>query len=239
MTKEANTNTYLTPQFDNLIERQKAWNEGSRRISKQELYAVLAGCLSLVETVKQNSMYSQLEKELKARGLSFNSSTGVPTRVVRCVFNTDERALSSFASAIAIANRRGIESGDFVKWVNEHGGIDKVRRKFAKAKKSKEISVSELLSVAKNNLHAMPTLAVISKANIVNVKSTPASGFVINISRINPNGDYEVVATSTDSTAIRSALANWGQYVTDNNLTVSQTEQIKDSMSALNAALAA
>jgi hypothetical protein len=232
------SNTYLKPHFDNLIERHNAWHNGSRKMSTQELYGVLASCLSLVETVRQNSMYAQLETELTRRGLSFESTTSIPTRVLRCVFNTQERRLSSFAAVVAIAYRQQVESGDFVGWLNKHGGIDKVRRAFAKKKKV-TLSPAQLGDLAKNHLESAPTLAVIPKSNLRNFTAPTNSGFLLNISRINANGDCEVIATSTDSAAVRSALANWGLYVSQQQLTEGQDNSIREGLSALTAALAA
>ena len=235
-TSNSTKNSNLTTFFDNLIERQKEWNSGSRKISKEELYSILAGCLDLVYNIKQNALYAKLEEELEQRNLTFNSGTSIATRVVRCVFNTHERSLSSFAAVIAIAQRQNVDSGDFVKWIKEHGGIDKTRREFTN-KKPATFSIKELQDMAKNHLKSAPTLAVIAKGNIVNFKPHN-SGFVINISRINPNGDCEVIATTTDSNAIRSALANWGQFVTTEKLTVGLDNSIRETVSNLGKALA-
>ena len=237
MSNKQNSNSSVTSFVNSLIQRHNDWHNGSRKISTQELYGVLAGCLDLALSVKQNAMYADLEAELKSRNLSYTESTSVATRVVRCVFNTDERRLSSFAGVIAIALRQNVDSGDFVAWINKHGGIDKVRRQFAKQKKA-TLSATQLNDIAKDNLKSAPTLAVISKANLKNFTSANKAGLLLNISRINANGDCEVIATTTDSTAIRNALANWGQYVTEAKLTTGQDNSIRQSVSALAAAIA-
>jgi hypothetical protein len=186
--------------------------------------------------VRENALHIELAAELKRRKLAFNSGTSVATRVVRCVFNRDERGLNSFASVLTIALREKIESTQLVAWLNQHGGIDKVRRQFAKQKKVK-LSAGELNDIAQNNLKSAPALAVIPKTNLKNYASHN-SGFVLNISRINAQGDCEVVATTTDSTAIRSALASWGQYVIQHNITTGQDNSIRQGVSALAAAIA-
>ena len=182
-------------------------------------------------------MYAELEYELNRRNLTYTNSTSIPTRVVRCVFNTHERALSSFAAVIAIALRQNVDSGNFVKWIKEHGGIDKTRRAFTKSKPV-TISIKDLQDVAKNHLKSAPTLAVIAKSNVVNIKSLHNSGYVINISRINPNGDCEVIATTADRNTVRSALANWGQFVTTEKLATGLDQSIRDTVANLGKALA-
>ena len=237
MSNKQNSNSNLKSHINHLIERQNDWNNGSRKMSKQELYNVLAGCLELAESVKANRSYSDLAEELDSRGLSYNASTSIATRVIRCVFNTDEQNLSAFSSVITIALRESVKSFDFITWVNQHGGIDKIRRKFAKHKKS-TLSVSDLQHIAKNNLHSAPALAVISKANLQNYKEPNNDGLVLNISRINPNGDCEVIATTSDSTALRSALISWGQYVEQHKITSGRENSIRNSIKALSAAVA-
>ena len=238
MTNTKQKNFNVNSSLDSLIERQKTWNEGSRKMSNQELYAVLAGCLSFVEDVRANSKFSDLEEELKKRNLKYTSSTSIPTRVVRCVFNTQERRLGSFAAVITIALRQSIESGNFVSWINKHGGIDKTRRSFTKQKKG-NYSISELGEIAKNNLKKAKALAIIPKASLSNFTAASNSGFVVNISRITANGDCEVIATSTDSAAIRNALASWGSYIEREKITSGQEASIREGVDTLNAALAA
>ena len=237
MSNTQNSNSSVTSFVNSLIQRHNDWHNGSRKISTQELYGVLAGCLDLALTVKISSKYAELEAELITRKLSYTQSTSVATRIVRCVFNTHERRLGSFAGVITIALREKVDSSDFVAWLNEHGGIDKVRRKFAKQKKV-VLSAKELTDIAKNNLKSAPALAVIGKSNLKNFSSTNNSGFMLNISRINANGDCEVIATTTDSTAIRNALASWGQYVSEQKLTMGQDNSIRQGVSALAAAIA-
>ena len=234
-TQDSNTN--LASFLDILVQRQQTWNDGSRRISKRELYGILAGCLELYETVKQGALYSKLEEELSARNLKFNSSTSVITRIVRCVFNTDERGISAFCSALTIATREEVKSGDLAKWLSDNGGIDRVRRNFKKSK-SDVLSTKELYDIATNHLRSAPALAVISKSNLRNAHSSN-SGFILNISRFNANGDCEVVATTADSTAIRHALTNWGRHVSAEKLLDGLDNDIRKGVSALAAAVAA
>ena len=231
-----NSNSNVTSFVNSLIQRHNEWHNGSRKMSTQELYGVLAGCLDLAIMVKATSKYAELEAELNERKLSYTQSTSLATRIVRCVFNTHERRLGAFAGVITIAIRNQVGSSEFVTWLNEHGGIDKVRRQFTKQKQV-TLSAKQLNDIAKNNLKSAPTLAVISKSHLKNYASHN-SGFVLNISRINAHGDCEVIATTADSTAIRSALASWGQYVEQEKLTTGQDNSIRNSVTALAAAIA-
>ena len=231
------SNSKITLFLNDLVDRHAAWNNGTRKAANQELYAVLAGCFELANIVMLKFKQAELEDALKARGCTFNQGTSTITRVVRTVFPKDEKRVAAFAAVIQIAKREKIDSGDFVTWVTGHGGIDKVRRAFAKPKKVTQTS-KELNDIAKNHLQKAPPLAVIHKANLANFVSSP-SGFFLNISRLNANGDCEVIATTADSAAIRNALADWGKYVNSSNLTAGQIATIREQTAALTAAIMA
>ena len=237
-TQSTKSNSNIANQLSDLIQRHHEWDNGSRKASKQELYSVLAGCLGLLEIVKATAKFSELETALKARNIVYNAKTSLATRIVRCVFNTDEARLSAFASVISIATRNLVKSDEFVAWINKEGGIDKTRRTFAKRKKI-VLSPSELNDLAKNHLKTAPALAVIAKDNLKNIKGDINTGLLLNISRINANGDCEIIATTTDSTALRNALASWGQYVADNNIQTGQDQDIRARMNSMRTALSA
>ena len=234
----ANSNSNLTTYFNELIQRQTDWNNGPRKISKQELYGILAGCLDLTYQIVSNHQYSQLDEEIKRRQLMFNSRTSVATRVVRCVFNTHDRALSAYAGVVAIARREKVQPENFMTWVNDNGGIDATRRKFAKDKKV-TAPAHELQTMAKNFLANAKAIAVIDKANVTNCSTPHQSGFILNIARVNANGDYEIVASTTDSAAVRAALINLGIYVSNNNLKDGEEAAVRNRIDALSVAKAA
>lgn len=230
----ANVSVYI----NDLLKRQHDWNVGSRRISKQELYGILAGCLDMADAVKRNSLYTQLDAELGQRGIVFNSYTSVVTKIVRCVFGTNKRELAAYAGVVTLAIRQKVSAEVFVAWVNEHGGIRKTRAAFAK-QKTITMSSAEFIELAKGNLLAASTLAVVNKTNVTNVNTDKHNGFVVTIARLNGNGDCEVVGTTNDTTAVRDALISWGRYVKANKQVVTQQDILRDNLNNLSAAVAA
>lgn len=235
-TNQANANVSVF--LSDLIKRQSDWNTGSRHISKQELYGILAGCLDMAHAVKRNSLYAQLDTELNARGFTLNAKTSTITKIVRSVFGEDKREVNAYAGVLRIASKQCIEPENFVAWVNGYGGIRKTRAAFAKPKKT-TMSSAEFIQLAKSNLLAASTLAVVNKTNVANVNLDKTSGFIVTIARINGNGDCEVVATTSDSAAVRDALVSWGKHVKENNLNVTQESQLREQITNLSAAVAA
>ena len=224
--------------FDTLIAKHDTWNNGSRKVSKQELYAVLASCMALAEQIVAKNQYTELDAELIRRNFVTTSKASTITRILRCVFNTQHRSLSAYAAVVKIAKKHAQTSETFVAWVNQHGGIDAVRRSFTK-KTTQVVTAAELQITAKNQLATAPALAVINKANIANVATPHSSGFLVNISRINANGDIEVVASTVDSTAVRAALVNWGLFVTKTNAESGEEASVRERTAALAQAIAA
>lgn len=237
-TAAINHNANVSSFIADLVKRQHDWSTGTRHISKQELYGILAGCLDMAAAVKGKSLYTELDAELKSRDITFNSYTSVITKIVRCVFGTDKRELAAYAGVLTIASKQKVAAEDFVGWVNGFGGIRKTRAAFAKPKTT-TMSSDEFIKLAKSNLLAASTLAVVNKTNVSNVNADKNNGFVITIARLNGNGDCEVVATTNDSTAVRDALISWGKYVDKNNLQLTQDDKLKQQINNLSAAIAA
>jgi hypothetical protein len=232
------SNSEIKSFFDTLIERHNTWNNGSRKISKQELYGILAGCMALAEQIVAKHQYAELDAELTNRNFVTTAKASTITRVLRCVFNTQHRSLSAYAAVVKIAKQQKQTSETFVAWLNNNNGIDAVRRTFTKTN-NKNVNASDLQTTAKNNLVTAPALAVINKANIANVNTPHSSGFIVNIARVNKNGDYEVVASSADSTAIRAALINWGKFVAQNNNKNGEEQSLREQAQKLSDAVAA
>ena len=232
------SNSEIKSFFDSLIERHNTWNNGSRKISKQELYGILAGCMALAEQIVDKHQYAELDAELTNRNFVTTAKASTITRVLRCVFNTQHRSLSAYAAVVKIAKQQKQNSETFVAWLNANNGIDAVRRTFTKTN-NKNANASDLQVTAKNNLVTAPALAVINKANIANVNTPHSSGFIVNIARVNKNGDYEVVASTADSAAVRAALINWGKFVAQNNNKNGEEQSVREQAQKLSDAVAA
>lgn len=237
-TSAINNNANVSSFIADLVKRQHDWDMGSRRISKQELYGILAGCLDMADAVKRNGLYTQLDAELDARGIKYSTSTTVVTKIVRCVFGTDKRELAAYAGVIAVAARQRVAAENFVAWVNGYGGIRKTRAAFAK-RKTTTMSSAKFIELAKGNLLAASTLAVVNKNHVANVNADKNNGFVVTIARLNGNGDCEVVATTNDSTAVRDALISWGRYIDSHKQSNTQQDKLRDNLNNLAAAVAA
>ena len=221
-----------------VIAKHDAWHDGTRKASTQELYSVLAECLELMVTVKVQRSYAALNAKLVALGVKHNESTSLQTRIVRAVFKHDSRNLGRYAAIIKLADQHAVTSEGFVAWVNDKGGIDAARQHYAQPKAA-TVSNDELYRLATDHLRGASTLATVSGKQLANVSATPTSGYVVSIARLNAAGDYEIVGASTDATALRKAMLNWGQHVVSAKLADANDDAAKASNQKLADAMAA
>ena len=234
----SNSENAVSALLDTIITKHNAWTVGTRKASQQELYSVLAECLELMNTVKLNHRYVDLNKKLEGLHVRYTQSTSLPTRIVRAVFKDDGRNLSRYASIIKIAMAKDVKPEEFVAWLIANEGIDAVRQS---SRKIKEVIVPNdvLYRKAVDHLLVTPSLATVSKMLLANISQAPTSGYVISIARINPVGDYEVVGASTDSIAVRRALLSWGQHLVDKKLSIEMDDGAKASNQKLAESMAA
>ena len=221
-----------------VIAKHDAWHDGTRKASTQELYSVLAECLELMVTVKVQRSYAALNAKLVALGVKHNESTSLQTRIVRAVFKHDSRNLGRYAAIIKLADQHAVTSEGFVAWVNDKGGIDAARQHYAQPKAA-TVSNDELYRLATDHLRGASTLATVSGKQLANVSAAPTSGYVVSIARLNAAGDYEIVGASTDATALRKAMLNWGQHVVSAKLADANDDAAKASNQKLADAMAA
>jgi hypothetical protein len=231
-TVATNNDINVDSRLNNIIAKHDAWNEGVRKASKQELYAVLAECFSLMIVVKVERGYAALNKKLDLLKVQYNSNTSLPTRIVRAVFKHDRRNLSRYAAIIKLAEIEKVTAETFIAWLTNLGGIDNARQHYA-VPKVVAVSNDDLYKAATDHLRGASTLATVSGRQLANVSETPTSGYVVSIARVNAAGDYEIVGATSDTTALRKAMLSWGQHVIDTNKSIIAEDEAKTAINGL------
>lgn len=237
-TVTTNNDINVDSRLNTIIAKHDAWNNGTRKASQQELYAVLAECLALMMSVKQDRTYDALNKKLVRLNVQYNSNTSLPTRIVRAVFKHDRRNLSRYAAIIKLAEIEKVKAETFIEWLTNLGGIDKARQHYV-VPKVVAVSNDDLYKAATDHLRGASTLATVSGKKLANVNDTPTSGYVISIARLNAAGDYEIVGATSDTTALRKAMLSWGQYVIDTNKSTIAEDAAKAAIDGLTSIMSA
>ena len=207
------TNREVASLIDNAKSKYDFWNENSRETSRMDLYHVLVACYELYTMVKRFRLYSDLTLELKNRNLTCRSGTSLPTRVVRLVFSKDDRGLARYAAVLKIAEQQAVKSEGFILWVIKNGGLDAVRKTFAKDKAKPTHSNTDLYAVALDHLNAATSVATVPNKLLANISIEPSDGFVVSIARVCSNGDYEIVGATSQSSIVRNAMTDWGRFI--------------------------
>ena len=96
------------------------------------LYGLLAECLNIYNEIKgttaEKEVIAQIKEHLAQRKMQVKAGTSVINLIVRYVFNSDRRRISSYARALSVAIKEAITVEDFAGWVSAFGGIEEVAR---------------------------------------------------------------------------------------------------------------
>ena len=97
-----NTKHEIKTAFDYLIAERKNWQENEYARSNQRLYTILQQCYALFHEMKGVSAEKLALKRAfnsycSDMAVSFNDSTHMMVKIVRCVFGDDRRRVSSYA----------------------------------------------------------------------------------------------------------------------------------------------
>ncbi|MEY4482118.1 MAG: hypothetical protein RIQ84_1280 [Pseudomonadota bacterium] len=119
--------------FGNLISMRKDWEQNEYARSNQKLYEIFQHCYALYLEMKgvtadKLALKRAFNTYLKESGVKFKDSTHLMVKVVRCVFGDDRRRVSSYATALRIADERKIPSSGIIDFFNKEGGFEEVRR---------------------------------------------------------------------------------------------------------------
>jgi hypothetical protein len=119
--------------FDNLIVMRKDWEQNEFARSNQKLYQIFQHCYALYLemkgiTAEKLALKRAFNLYLKESGVKFKDSTHLMVKVVRCVFGDDRRRVSSYATALRIADERKIPSSGLPEFLTNAGGFEEVRR---------------------------------------------------------------------------------------------------------------
>lgn len=112
--------------------KRLSWESGAYRTSNQELYGILAECLSFcgedLSPTQVKERRASLEAFYKERGYKYKKELPIVTRVVKAVFgNIDRRRVSTYSLVLRQAQKKKVAYLDLPQWIEEMGGIQEIR----------------------------------------------------------------------------------------------------------------
>ena len=125
-----------------IVEERKAWEEGAYRTSNQQLYTVLAKCLTYYNLLSKcksskTAPRSNFDKFVASNDITFKSSTPLINKVVKCVFyepavdrnaQRDRRRISAYSLVLRRAISDDMTPEQLPAFIDENGGIENIRQ---------------------------------------------------------------------------------------------------------------
>ena len=157
--------------IEQLVVEREVWQANAFRTSNEQLYALLLKCYGLYKAMEGTSaeavaLRGGLRDYINVKGYTFTKSTHSLTRIVKCVFGTDRRRVSTYSIVLRSALAKSVGALDVADFIREYGGVEEIRL----AKSPTAMSPKQKAAVATS------TVVV----NNLGVVSSPALGGLLN-----------------------------------------------------------
>ena len=120
----------LTVALQRLHGKRTTWQNDTYKRSNDELYGILAECHTLLVQLRgEIKLRKKLNEAIKAAGYTVRSNTSIELKVVRAVFGVENKRIQAYARVLQLAKTDMPKSWTLPEWIEEHGGIEEVRRK--------------------------------------------------------------------------------------------------------------
>ena len=196
--------------IEQLVVEREVWQANAFRTSNEQLYALLQKCYGLYKAMEGTSAESValrdgLRDYINCKGYVFTKSTHTLTKIVKCVFGTDRRRVSTYSIVLRSALAKAVGIFDVAEFIRAEGGVEEIRL----AKSPNAMSLKQKAAVA--------TSTVVYKD--IGVLASPAlSGLMNDAGKIGTNtvligtwqadGTIVVRAVVESDTVLTAALAS-------------------------------
>jgi len=195
--------------IEQLVEERMDWQDNAFRTSNEALYVLLQKCYGLYKSMESGTAEGVALREglnlyIESKGYSFTKATHTLTKIVKCVFGTDRRRVSTYSIVLraALAQRVGIF--ELVDFIRNAGGVEEIRL----AKSPNAMSTKQKAQVVTNTV----------VTNNLGVVSSSALGAMLDAGKVNSNivligtwqadGSVLVRAVVESETVLTAALAS-------------------------------
>lgn len=190
--------TSLRAKVNTLRTARQAWEAGELALSNNRKYEILAETYRLL----LSSTSEELHEVAALFDISKNAATPAASLAVKIVFgDTDRRRASALGKVLEAAQAKKKTPEDLVKWIKDEGGIENIRAPKAKSSDEKPSEIGK----AKLRKQIKPVF-VIPAAQAADMKDG-ADGFLVHISRRNPDSGHDVLATLNTVAVLNAVFA--------------------------------
>ena len=191
----------LMKELTDLNSRHRKW-EDQLRVKNDELYGMLADTMRIVTDVRSDGTENTIEKILKQCEISYTNKTSLEMKVVKLALTQNSKRASSYAKVFIAAQDAGIDADGLKDWIDEKGGIEKIRLSLCDYK-----SVDAYFDDGKNTMAAMTALASF-EVDIIDAKEDE---LVVMFGRVSADSKVEVLkiaGVGNEDTLVKSTVAS-------------------------------
>ena len=217
----------LIEKANNLVARYNEYKSDMAmyvRKSNAELYKLLGSmmqmCLEIDAHKERNEVLRELRAKLKnERGIGTQVNSKTAAIVAKYVTGATRKTAHVYARVIDTAMAAGVKAEELVAFIENAGGIDKVRQQTAKAvaqKKERKEYFDGQIAFARKELRKRAALGVLQtqSGKRMNLRGYKGAEFTYAVCRKNAEGKLEVVATlaqdeKLEEYALRCFASNW------------------------------
>jgi hypothetical protein len=218
--------------FSALIAERKSWEKEEFARSNQRLYGIQQSCYALYQEMNSikpdaQALKQAFNKYCESEGMTFKASTHLMVKIVRCVFGDDRKRISAYAMTLRIAAEKKIGVLDLVKFINDAGGVEEVRRNKSNAQTAKAKAEVGKAALSGEVLASITSDLLNSKFN-----AAEYNGGVILLATKELDGSFAVRRLVQNGAAINNVLAGLASSITkeEQDQSVAKTAANDESM---------
>lgn len=198
LAEQMQAETSLKSKVDTLRMARQAWEAGELAVSNRRKYEILAETYRLL----LSSTAEELREVASLFDISMNAATPAASIAVKIVFgDTDRRRASSLGKVLEAALAKEKTPENLVQWIKDEGGVENIRLQKAKSSAEKPSEIGK----AKARKQHTPVF-VIPAAQAADMKDG-ADGFLVHISRRNPDSGHDVLFTLNTDAVLNAVFA--------------------------------
>lgn len=190
--------------IEKLTKTASAWTETEYLRSNDRLYAILADCYGVWQTLeKLHKARARITELMKERQLQVRESTSLATMIVRLVFNSDCNRINAYANVLKIARSENVVAESLPDWIKERNGVEEVRRLGKSSKKSPLARYDDAALL----LAEAPSLTEIS-GSLEGIENCDVDEYVVLVARPTTNG-YAIVRGTAKANIVKSVVGSF------------------------------
>ena len=209
----------IANRLDEIFAERNAWENGLYKQSNDKLYAILEKCFNIFKEMKgERKLIAELNALLEDRKITFTEKTALATKVVRFVFNANDKnaggnRVFGYARVLTVAAAEKTEKESFAAFIKRKGGIEEVRKQAADGTLTKADQEKQRKADAEKYFPVAPALTANFKSNDANLHphSEATNAFAAALVRKNDDGTLSIVFACNKKSVVNLLLAEGGK----------------------------